>query len=224
MKQILIATPSYDGKLDVWYTNSLWRTIILGLQNEIQFVPVFMSYDALIQRSRNDLIGIAKDSKFDGILWIDADVEWDPQWAVNVVQANKDVLGLPIVKKIIDEQYSVKCNFEDLNPDEEGFIEVESNATGFLYMSKAAIDYLWDNSEAYTHNGQDRRWIFETGIQDGDIIGEDVWVCRKLRQGGFKIYIDSTKTCNHIGSLKYTGNFAEYVERVKAWSAQSLES
>ena len=215
MKKVLIATPSYDGRLDVWYTNSLLRTVVLGLQNDVEFVPVFMSYDALIQRSRNDLVGIAVENSFDGILWIDSDVEWQPQWALDTVNAEKDVLGIPIIKKSIEEQYSVKCAVENLTPDDNGFIEVESNATGFLYWSKAALDYLWDNSEAYVHNGEDRRWVFEVKIQNGDIISEDTWVCQKLREGGFKVFIDSTKTCNHIGALKYTGDFAEFVKRVK---------
>ena len=215
MKKILIATPSYDGTVDVWYASALHQTTLLGIENGVYFHPVFMSYDALIQRSRNDLMAIAKQEEFDGILWIDADVEWHPQWALDVVNSDKDVLGIPIVKKSIEEQYSVKCNLENLNPDEDGLLEVESNATGFLYMSKAAIDYLWDNNEPYVHNEQERRWIFEVKLQDGDIISEDVLVCQKLLEGGFKIYVDTTKTCNHIGTLKFSGDFASFIKRIK---------
>lgn len=215
MKRILIATPSYDGTVDVWYASALHQTTLLGIENGVYFHPVFMSYDALIQRSRNDLMAIAKQEEFDGILWIDADVEWHPQWALDVVNSDKDVMGIPIVKKSIEEQYSVKCDIDKLNPDEDGLLEVESNATGFLYMSKAAIDYLWDNSEAYVNSGKDSRWIFEVKLQDGDIISEDVLVCQKLREGGFKIYLDTTKTCNHIGTLKFSGDFASFIKRIK---------
>ena len=214
MKKILIATPSYDGRLDVWYTNALIETVLLGAQNDILFKPVFMSYDALIQRSRNDLLAIAKENEFDGILWIDSDVEWAPHWALDLVLNEKDVIGLPIIKKSVEEQYSVKCDPENIKKDDAGLIEVESNATGFLYMSKNAIDYLWDSSEPYTHNGQERRWVFDVRIQDNDIISEDVWVCQKLRKGGFKVYLDSTKTCNHVGALKFTGNFSAFIDKI----------
>ena len=98
MRKILIATPSYDGKLDVWYTNALINTVMLGLQDEIMFQPVFLSYDALIQRSRNDLIGIAVDGDFDGMLWVDSDIEWNPEWALDLVNSSKDVIGLPVIK------------------------------------------------------------------------------------------------------------------------------
>lgn len=214
MLRILIATPSYDGKVDVWYTSALHQTTLLGIQNEIYFHPVFMSYDALIQRSRNDLVALAKDQDFDGILWIDADIEWAPEWAIELVKSEKDVIGIPCIKKsLFEEAYNVKANPEDLG---EGIYPVLSVGTGFIFLSKKAYTHLWDTSEPYTHNGQEKRWIFSVGIEDGDIISEDVTMCKKLREGGFEIFIDSDKTCNHIGTLKYSGNFADFVKRLKA--------
>jgi hypothetical protein len=217
MKKVLIATPSYDGKVDVWYTSALHQTTILGMQNDIYFHPVFMSYDALVQRSRNDLVALAVENEFDGILWIDADMEWASPWALDLVNSGKDVLGLPVIKKsITEESYNVKCRVEDLFKNEEGLIKVDSIGTGFLFLSRDAFMYLWDNSEAYVHNGQNKRWIFDVKIQDGDIISEDVLMCQKLREGGFEIFIDPSKTCNHVGNLKYVGNFSSFMERINA--------
>lgn len=212
MRKVLVATPSYDGRLDVWYVNSLLETVALGAQNDIYFKPVFMSYDALIQRSRNDLLAIAKENEFDGVLWIDSDMEWQPEWAIELLNSGKDVIGLPCVKKSVAEQYNVKCKPEDLVVV-DGLIKVESVGTGFLYMSKEAVDYLWETSTPYTHNGQERRWAFEVKIQDNDIISEDVLLCQKLEH--FGVYINPAYTCNHIGTLKFGGNFAEFIERIK---------
>lgn len=215
MRKVLIATPSYDGRIDVWYANSLAESIRLGLANDIYFAPVYMSYDALIQRSRNDLIAIAIESEFDDIIWIDSDIEWNPEWLLKLLNYDVDVVGGTYPKKSIEEQYTVKCNPEKLVGTIDGLIVVESLGTGFLRLSKKAIQYLWDNSEPYTHNGQERRWIFEVKIQDGDIISEDVLMCQKLRDGGFSIYLDPSMTCNHIGTLKFQGNFEEFIKRIK---------
>lgn len=213
MKKILIATPSYDGKVDVWYASALHQTTLIGIEAGIYFHPVFMSYDALIQRSRNDLVALAVEQDFDGILWIDADIEWAPTWAIEIVNSDKDVFGIPCVKKsIVEEAYNVKAKPEQLG---EGVISVESVGTGFLYLSKKAFTHLWDSSEPYVHNGQNKRWVFEVKIQDGDIISEDVLMCQKLKDAGFEIWIDSDKTCNHIGTLKFVGNFADFVKRLK---------
>ena len=213
MKRVLVATPSYDGKVDVWYASALHQTTLIGVEAGVYFHPVFMSYDALIQRSRNDLVALAVEQAFDGLLWIDADIEWAPQWALDVVNSDKDVMGIPCVKKsLFEEAYNVKANLEQLG---EGILSVESVGTGFLYLSKKAFTYLWDTSQPYTHNGKDKRWIFEVKIQDGDIISEDVLMCQKLREGGFEVFIDSDKTCNHVGTLKYSGNFAEFIKKPK---------
>lgn len=216
MKKVLIATPSYDGTVDVWYTSALHQTTLLGIQNEVYFHPIFMSYDALIQRSRNDLVALAVEQDFDGILWIDGDIEWASQWALDVVNSNKDVLGLPCIKKSLQEEsYNIKAKPEQLVTDEAGLMKVESVGTGFLYLSKAAFTHLWESSKPYTHNGQKRKWIFEVKIEDGDIISEDVLMCKKLRKGGFDVFIDPSKTCNHVGKLKFTGNFAAFLQRLQ---------
>lgn len=221
MRKVLIATPSYDGKLDVWYANSLVNTIVLGLQNNIVFHPVYMSYDALVQRARNDLIAIAIENDFDDILWIDSDVEWDPQKAVELILSEHDVIGLPVVKKTLTaEVYPIKVKPEDFVANPDGHVKVESIATGFLKMSRKACEYLWENSAPYTHNEKERRWVFEVIIENNDIVSEDVFVCNKLREGGFDILLDVTSTCNHIGMLKYQGNFEDFMERVQ----QSLTS
>ena len=216
MKNILVATPSYDGKLDVWYTNSLLETVLLGFQNKIVFKPIFLSYDALIQRSRNDLFKIAVDNNFDGILWIDSDIEWNPGWAVEIVKRDKDVIGLPVVKKNLNQSYNVKCNPEDLFTNEDGLISVLSIGTGFLYMGKKAIDYLWENSEEYAEADKTGKMVFSVNIKDGQLVSEDVSVCNKLKDGGFDIFIDPLKTCNHIGNFKYTGNFGEFMNKIKS--------
>jgi hypothetical protein len=216
MKNILIATPSYDGKLDVWYTNALLETVLLGFQNETVFKPIFLSYDALIQRSRNDLFKIAVENNFDGILWIDSDIEWEPKWAVEIVNRDKDIIGLPVIKKSLQETYNVKCNPEDLVTNEDGLISVLSVGTGFLYMGKKAIDYLWENSEEYSELEKTGRMVFSVNIKDGQLVSEDVSVCNKLKDGGFDIFIDPSKTCNHVGNLKYFGNFAEFINKVKS--------
>jgi hypothetical protein len=215
MRNVLIATPSYDGKVDVWFANSLVNSIRLGLANEVNFVPIYMSYDSLVQRARNDLLAIAVENGFDDIIWIDADMEWDPIWLLELLNHDADVVGGTARKKSLDEMYVVKCKPENLVKNEAGLIEVEGLGTGFLRMSKKAFTYLWDNSEAYVHNGAEKRWAFAVEIKDGDIISEDIHVCQKLSAGGFKLYFDPKMTCAHVGTLKFTGNFEEWAERLK---------
>lgn len=217
MRKVLVATPSYDGKIDVWYANSLINMVMLGIEKEIFFKPIYMSYDALVQRARNDLLAIAVENEFDDILWIDADMEWDPEKAIQLLQMSQDVIGLPVIKKTLEQEtYNIKSKPEDLFVrNDDGLIKVESVGTGFLKMSKAAFTYLWENSPEYIHNGKSVRWAFDVKLVDGDIMSEDVHVATKLAEGGFDIWIDPSSTCSHIGNLKYRGNFEDFLKRLE---------
>ena len=60
-RKVMIGSPSYDGRIDVWYTNSLVNTIKESFNRDIEIIPIWVSFDALIQRARNDTIKIAMD-------------------------------------------------------------------------------------------------------------------------------------------------------------------
>jgi len=55
MRKVLIGTPSHDGRLDVWYTNSLLNTVRATYETEKDTYVhgIYTSYDSLVQRARN---------------------------------------------------------------------------------------------------------------------------------------------------------------------------
>jgi hypothetical protein len=215
MKKILIATPAYDGKLGVQYSNSITDTIRLGLLNNIFIQPVYLPYEALLEKARNHLLKIAFDSEVESVIWIDSDMEWDAEWVLKFIESDYDVLGAPCPKKSSEEAYNVKCKLENLVADDEGFIQVESVGTGFLKMSKRAIRYLWENSESYTDNDVEYKRAFEVKVIDGSLYSEDTVICKKLIDGGFSIMLDSSITLSHIGHMTFSGNFKEFIDKVK---------
>ena len=73
-RRVLIGTPCYDGSVDVWYTHSLVNTIKLSDQMNVEILPIWLSYDALIQRARNDIIALVREMDCDDIIFIDADI------------------------------------------------------------------------------------------------------------------------------------------------------
>jgi hypothetical protein len=79
----LIGTPSYDGKVDVWFVDSLMNTIRESINRNIQVDVVYPSYDSLVQRARNDLVRMALSGSYDALFFIDSDVEWKPEWFFN---------------------------------------------------------------------------------------------------------------------------------------------
>lgn len=77
MRKVLIGTPSYDGTLTIHYVNSLINTLRL-MPKDVGINYLFIAMDALVQRARNDLIVSAVRGNVDDLIFIDADVAWDP--------------------------------------------------------------------------------------------------------------------------------------------------
>jgi hypothetical protein len=213
--KVLIATPAHDGRLDVWYTTSLVNSVRIAQENGIFLHPVFMSYDALVQRARNDLFRLGLD--YDAVIWIDSDLEWNPMWIMELLASDKDVIGGTYRKKTDDaELYTVKT--KNLAA-EDGLIKVDGLGLGFVKMSKKAIADLWEASEPYENEGRECRMVCDIGIIDGQLVSEDNVVMRKLAELGFDVWLDPRMTCCHIGTKKFYGNFEDYAKRLTAQAA-----
>ena len=129
-KKVLIATPSYDGKLDVYYIDSLLNTLSIAEKNNVEVFPLFICYDSLIQRARNDLFKLAYSNDIDVLFFIDGDVGWNPSDFYKLVKSDKDIIGGSYRKKTDNEElYVVKALDKDtsklnLNVDKDGILEV----------------------------------------------------------------------------------------------------
>lgn len=212
--KVLIATPAYDGRLDVWYTTSLVNSVRIAQENGIFLHPVFMSYDALVQRARNDLFRLAVEGEYDHMIWIDSDIEWNPMWIMEMLSKPQDIIGGACRKKTDNaELYNVVTrNLEE----ENGLIKIESIGTGFVKMSRKAIMALWESSPKYQNEGRECRMVCDVQIIDGDLVSEDNVMMRKLTALGFDIWLDPRMTCVHIGTKKFYGDIGSFIDRLRA--------
>ena len=217
-RRVMIGSPSYDGKLDVWYVNSLIQTVSLADRYNIEIIPIWVSFDALIQRCRNDTLALALLQDCDDLIWIDTDIEWEPEWVYKLLDYPVDVVGGTYPKKgDTVEEYVLNLGNNTGEINALGLMEVCGLGTGFLRFSRAACQWLWDNSPVYVEKEKgniEKRWVFDLAIRNNDLISEDIWVCNRLAdEGGFKIYLDPTMTCNHVGGKKYQGNFLNWFNK-----------
>jgi hypothetical protein len=213
MKKVLIGTPAHDGRVDVWYCNSLVNTIKLAAQTDIEIHPIYMAYDSLVQRARNDLVRLALDEGYDDLIFIDSDQEWEPQWVFQLLAYEANVVGATVVKKSDNPAFNVKALKSGLKQEESGLIEVESVGTGMLRLSRKAMQKVWNISPEYVNEGRKCRMVFDVQLIDGELVSEDNVFCRKWRKLGGKVFIDPAMTCNHIGVKKYSGSFKTFINQ-----------
>ena len=220
MTKILVGTPAHDGRLDVWYTNSLVNTVKMSFEKDVHVDPIYTSFDSLIQRARNSLFKIAVEEDYDYLFFIASDVEWEPEWFYRIIEYPEDIVGAELVKKSDDQEgYTCKLVNKKLELNErKNLVKADAVGTGYLKFSKKAVHALWDNSPEYKNEEKmddaPDRLVCNVEIRNGILISEDYVLCKKAKDLGFDLWLDPTITINHMGPKKFIGNIDKFLQKL----------
>jgi hypothetical protein len=213
MRVVMLASPSHDGRLEVWHAAALAETCKIGIANGINVVPIYMSYDSLVQRARNDIFQMAVEAEVDDLFFIDTDQDWNPQDFFRMLSHDVEVVGAPVPKKSDIEMYNVKL-IDKFEVGDNGLCAVNGVGTGMMRIRKDALLKIWEASEEYKepHKERPTRSVFEVKIVDGELWSEDIVFCKKWSDLGGTIYLDPLVNAAHIGPKRWVGNFYEWIK------------
>lgn len=221
MRRVVVLTPTYDGKVGAAYADALAASVKLCLARGIDLLSYFMCYDAKIHNARNDLMALAlRTPDVSDIIWIDADIDWQPDWVLRLLDHPVDVVGGTYQRKGDGEVYEVGADPDQLVIDAAGLMQVRHLGTGFLRLSLRACAALWEGAPAYRALRGEQRRVFGFNLvktSEGDQEeGEDVGMCRRLRELGFAINLDPGVTCRHTGTKTWSGDFSAWALKLQA--------
>lgn len=218
MKQVLIATPCLDGKVDAYYVHALCESIKLGLQHDFHIRSIFLSYESILPMARNELINLAWREKYDTMVFIDDDEYWKPECLIEILQSPKDVITVPVVNKG-DKKIGFNINLPK-NPETDptdGYIKVDTTGTGFLKLSKQVVHELCESSPELQFRTRPLRVVCEYGQLAGDFVGEDITLSRKVKELGYNIWVNPKYTVSHLGTKMFRGDFAATLTKNEAY-------
>jgi hypothetical protein len=208
MKKVFIGTISSNATVSAYYLTSIFNTQKLLSEKNINCQLDIIVNEPLIQLARNKLLYIFLNSDCDQIIFIDSDQAWDANDLLRLVESDKDFIGAPIIIKNSNNAYNVSFK----NKSNDDILEVESVGTGMLKVSRTAAQKIFDFSESYLDNEDSLyRMAFEVAVVDGNIVSEDLMFCKKWKDLGGKIFIDTSIDPYHIGNAVFKGNFKEYL-------------
>lgn len=207
MINVLIATPCLDGKVDAWFVNSLYESTKLGLQNNIMFQPIFLANESILPMARNELLNLAYQQKYNHLVFIDDDEEWNPEVLIEIVKSPKDVVAVPVVNKG-DKKIEYNVYGVNKTPDpNDGYLKIDRCGTGFLKLSQKVIIDLWESNPECEFRGRKLKYICEYNILNDSFYGEDIVLCEKIKELGYQIWLNPKHTVSHLGTKKFKGNF-----------------
>jgi hypothetical protein len=233
--KILIATPCYGGLVTDHFLISLLGLTRLLDKNAIEFDFRTIS-DSLITRARNTMASaLLHDRSFTHLLFIDADLGFDPAALLRYLAFGKEVVcGVYPLKRLNIAEirassaagdavaeaasylYSSTISLRDDNLPEDGFLRAEYAATGFMLIARGVLERMaeayptlrfgGDHAVSGAATADIRYAFFDTMIVDGASLPEDYSFCRRWRDIGGEIWIDLTSRFSHVGGYVYRGD------------------
>ena len=194
------------------YTVAMCEVFRLAKDHGHEINVHFNMYQSLVQKARNSIFKKAYVGKYDAMVWIDGDQGFSPTAFFKVLSHPVDVVGIPVRMKTDEERYNIRPESplkHQWDADKELMV-VQAIGTGFLKLSRDAIAALWDRGEPYRSDGEDYRMICNLEIKNGSLISEDIQICERLQEAGYKLYADIETTCSHFGTRKFHSSYLDH--------------
>ena len=214
MKSVLLATITENNQCSVAFTNALTQSVRMGLQSQLEILPVFFPSMGNWAMAANQAITITWQNELDGVVFIDPDVAWAPEALLGLCSTDKDAAALPVATS---GGFNVGLGeIARLQEDEKtGEIKVSSASLGFFYLSSYALKKLCETHPTVSYRGEETKLV----LQSGDIYAsyhthEEVLAFR-LRELGIEIWLSSNHTAHKQELIEQRGNFAELLKELR---------
>ena len=175
---LFIATPMYGGLCYGTYFESMLKLQAWLIHKDIDAYFSFLYNESLITRGRNTLVNDFLKGEATHMMFIDADISFDPAHFFKMLDADVDIIcglypkkeinwgavSFAIEKKVPQDQlkyftgeYVVNMVGDaksQLVPLDKPF-EIQHGGTGFMLIKREVFDTLKDKCPSYVHNMND---------------------------------------------------------------------
>jgi len=227
--RLMIATPCYGGQVTADYLQSLVSFTRLASEIQLKFFLYTTTNESLVTRARNRCVAAMLESDATHLMFIDADIRFDPMSIFQMLFYNEDVVCASYPKKGINWQALLGRKFKNVSemqdaatmhvvnsigePDATtGLIPVKDAGTGFMLIRREVIEHMiacnpdWSYAADESYSG--KRWhaVFDCEIDDDVYLSEDYTFCRRWQRLGGTVWLDPAVTLAHTGT--YTFGFS----------------
>jgi hypothetical protein len=219
-KHVWIAIPAYTGTIHLATMRSIIADM-LALTDRGDRVTIFdESGNALIGDCRGLIVAQFLDGDGTDLVFVDSDVSWEAGALLKLVDYPVDfVAGLyPQRKDPINFCVQWPRQGKHLIPDEEtGLLEVEGVPAGFMRLSRAMLEKMvaqYSDTQFYCEVAPDKTAhdLFGPYRVGRMKFGEDYSFCKRWRDIGGKVWVDTKIRMGHCGYKTFIGSVDEWLE------------
>lgn len=202
---VLICTPCYGGMVTAAYLRSC-------LDAKAQFHIGGLRHDwligwneSLVTRARNEMTATFLKTDWSHMMWIDADIEFEPEGIAALWNKDHDIgVGVYSMKRA-DKPLSAWRGGKLVKLEEcpnEPF-DVDYAGTGFMMIRRNVIETLAATAESYEGPNGRVPALYMTPVHNDGFESEDYHFCRIAREAGFKVMADPSIRLGHWGGHRY---------------------
>lgn len=220
--KVFLATPAFGYQTFVNYTNSLIKLFARPAPKDLDYSLTLHlhSGSAMISHARNDCVKKFLESDATKLLFVDADIGFEPENFWRLLRRDTDIAFAPYITKSVDgpknSKFVIKFKNEE-SPEvlSDGFVEALSGPTGFMMIDRKAFAKL---DEAYPDSHTRM-----TQIKNGEVVedlnypsyfdcithetqgalGEDISFCKKWEEMGESMWADAEAALTHYGVYSF---------------------
>ncbi len=206
---VLVGTPAYGNMVHTDYLHS----ILDFHKHNLPITLMTLGNESLIPRGRNTIIShFYHNPEFTHLFYLDADIYIGAQGLVKLLSHDKDFIGAAVALKGKDVRRNSVYNVgKPIAKEDNGLVETERVGNAIMILNRKVVEALCEDSKTYSSNPHTRGHrsidtqfdVFGVGVFDGVYDSEDYFICRKARDLGFKVYVDTTVENRHNGNYVF---------------------
>jgi hypothetical protein len=214
--------PCYGGQLTEPFFTSFVRFVLAAERVGLKWAMDTQPNDSLVTRARNNLMAkMLANAHATHFMFIDADIRFEPEGILNMLVADKDVIGGLYPLKRLPITYVVNARAD--GQAQGDLHEVDTIGTGFLLMKRNAIERMIaaypetkyvDDTDFGKQFEPHMYALFDCEIDErGHYLSEDWTFCRRWSRLGGKIFAHMKVLLNHVGRYEYAGDLRKLQPR-----------
>ncbi|MBS0248707.1 MAG: hypothetical protein JSR61_18980 [Proteobacteria bacterium] len=233
-RSLFVATPCFGGMVATGYMSSILKLMQAAQQHDVAVSINMLGRDSLVTRARNTLTAHFLASEATHLMFIDADLTFEPELVLRMLAFDQDLVGGMYPAKAINWQppahiasrepmqaatlqYVGKfCEGDEL--ERRGpFATGVYCATGFMMIKRQAIErlveayperaYASDHVYSPDRGGRPYYALFECMIdpKTREYLSEDFGFCHLWRSLGGQVWLDVEGALTHTGPHDFHG-------------------
>lgn len=202
-------------------TQSLMETAskltALGVQYETRYITGGSIIHSVRSKLATDFL---KTQGCTHLFWLDSDVAWSAEAFVKLLclGTKYDLVGAAYPSKVGHGDYLVSMQVDERGcvvTSDEGLVPMAGMGIGFTCCSRKVIGCVAAVSPVVQDaDAGEVTMVFDTPIEGGCFIGEDIAFFRKAKKLGFQLWADPSIELGHVGSKEWRGKFSEVMRKV----------